>query len=171
MEPNKEAAASHHMTTLPRVTCFHERPPPLQARTEIIATALLSCTLFYATRGGEDCNERKATKHLCSFVISRRTSHQQLHIVSTGDSVYCQQQRKTQNAMPSTEVVALTASDSRPPLKDCLSCRVWGGIVHLGFAGFVGSHYNRFHDRFSRSFIALFSLGESNHGFKCFFFN
>lgn len=61
--------------------------------------------------------------------------------------------------MPSTEVVALTASDSRPPLKDCLSCRVWGGIVHLGFAGFVGSHYNRFHDRFSRSFIALFSLG------------
>lgn len=58
--------------------------------------------------------------------------------------------------MPATEVVALAA---KPSSKDCLSCRIWGGVVHLGFAGFVGSHYNRFQDRFSRSVIALFSLG------------
>jgi len=60
--------------------------------------------------------------------------------------------------MPATELAALN-NPTTTTTKDCLSCRIWGGIVHLGFAGFVGSHYHRFQDRFSRSFIALFTLG------------
>ena len=49
---------------------------------------------------------------------------------------------------------------SQASSKDCLSCRIWGGIVHLGIAGFVGSHVHQMPGRFSKAFVGLFSFGE-----------
>lgn len=54
---------------------------------------------------------------------------------------------------------------SQAASKDCLSCRIWGGIVHLGIAGFVGSHVHQMPGRFSKAFIGLFSFGVGSLGF------
>ena len=43
---------------------------------------------------------------------------------------------------------------------DCLSCRIWGGIVHCGIAAFVGSHYKQMHSNSAKSFVIAFSAGK-----------
>jgi len=49
---------------------------------------------------------------------------------------------------------------------DCLPCRIWGGLFHLGVAAFVGSHYKKFPEsRASGAFIILFSAGVGTLGF------
>jgi len=53
---------------------------------------------------------------------------------------------------------------SQASSKDCLSCRIWGGIVHLGIAGFVGSHVHQMPGRFSKAFVGLFSFGVGSLG-------
>ena len=57
---------------------------------------------------------------------------------------------------------------SKAASKDCLSCRIWGGIVHLGIAGFVGSHVHQMPGRFSKAFVGLFSFGEKRVLFLAF---
>ena len=46
--------------------------------------------------------------------------------------------------------------------KDCLSCRIWGGIAHLGIAAFVASNYGQMHSKGARGFLLAFSSGNKN---------
>ena len=55
----------------------------------------------------------------------------------------------------------LDSSLQKPKLKDCLSCRLWGGIAHLGIAAFVASHYGQMHSRGARGFLLTFSSGNA----------
>jgi len=48
---------------------------------------------------------------------------------------------------------------SQLKVKDCLSCRIWGGIAHLGIAAFVASHYGEMHSRGAKGFLLTFSSG------------
>ena len=45
-------------------------------------------------------------------------------------------------------------------VKDCLSCRIWGGFAHIGIAAFVASHYKEMSTKTSRGFILAFSAGK-----------
>ena len=38
---------------------------------------------------------------------------------------------------------------------DCLSCRVWGGLAHLGLGAYVGSHYRKMTHPAGRAFLFL----------------
>ena len=44
--------------------------------------------------------------------------------------------------------------------KDCLSCRLTGGLVQLGFSAFVASHYPQMGTPTARAFIVTVSSGE-----------
>ena len=47
-----------------------------------------------------------------------------------------------------------------PKIADCLSCRLWGGVVHVGIAGFVASHIKEMQSRGAKGFLIAFSSGK-----------
>ena len=52
------------------------------------------------------------------------------------------------------------ANQKPPKIADCLSCRLWGGVVHVGIAGFVASHIKEMQSRGAKGFLIAFSSGK-----------
>ena len=56
------------------------------------------------------------------------------------------------------------ANQKPPKIADCLSCRLWGGVVHVGIAGFVASHIKEMQSRGAKGFLIAFSSGVGDVG-------
>ena len=46
-------------------------------------------------------------------------------------------------------------------IADCTACRLWGGIVHVGFAAFVASNIKEMQSRGAKGFLIAFSSGNT----------
>ena len=51
--------------------------------------------------------------------------------------------------------------------KDCFSCRIWAGTVHIGVAIFVASHWRQQTHFASKAFLLAFSGGKYCAYLKC----
>ena len=60
--------------------------------------------------------------------------------------------------MPESSEIANTSG-----IQDCVSCRVWAGVFHIGSAVFVGTQYKKQTHLFSKIFVAAFSVGKFAH--------
>ena len=66
--------------------------------------------------------------------------------------------------MPHPIIIPKANQEESPEKKlkiaDCPSCRLWGGAVHVGIAGFVASHIKEMQSRGAKGFLIAFSSGK-----------
>ncbi len=90
-------------------------------------------------------------------VLSAHCREQPEVVICGSGSASVKRTRQKCVAMNPIQAEKVRETSARP---DCLSCRLWGGVVHLAAAGFVASHLRRLQGG-SKALAGAFSVGEA----------